>query len=91
MKISKTKQQSVSSFDSNLDTEFIIYGEDHGTYYSETKRAVIYLASHESLDDIMKTITHEVLHHCIEHCDAVIDEEQEHKLIYCIQWSNEYT
>jgi uncharacterized protein YjaZ len=87
----KIQKHPVSSFDSNLETEFTIHGEDHGTYYSETKRAVIYLSSHESLDDVLKTITHEVLHHCIEHCDAIIDEEQEHKLIYCVQWADEYT
>ena len=46
---------------------------------------------HESLDDILKTINHEVLHHCFadngENED--MDEDQEERLIYCMQWAGE--
>jgi len=44
---------------SQLITDFAIHGEDFGVYYSETKRAIIYLINHESLDEILKTINHE--------------------------------
>ena len=75
---------------SQLITDFAIHGEDFGAYYSETNRAIIYLINHESLDEILKTINHEILHYIFDLFDLVIDEEQEHKLIFKIQWAKEY-
>ena len=40
------------------------HGDNRGIYYAETGRALIYLPMHESIDDIIKTINHEVYHHC---------------------------
>ena len=75
---------------SQLITDFAIHGEDFGAYYSETNRAIIYLINHESLDEILKTINHEILHYIFDLFDLVIDEEQEHKLIFKMQWAKEY-
>lgn len=63
--------------------------DNRGIYYSETKRAIVYLAMHESLDDIFKTINHETYHHCFSILDEAddMDEDQEERLIYCMQWA----
>jgi len=45
---------------------------------------VVYLNKHESLDDIIKTVDHEVFHFCVTKLDEKIDDEQEHKMIYSI-------
>ena len=43
---------------------------------------------HESLDDIYKTINHEVYHHCFALWDEVkMDEDQEEKVIFNFQWA----
>ena len=67
------------------------HSDNRGIYYSETKRAVIYLAMHETLEDIYKTINHEVYHHCFSAADEVdnMDEDMEERLIFCIQWAEE--
>ena len=75
---------------SQLITDFAIHGEDFGAYYSETNRAIIYLINHESFDEILKTINHEILHYIFDLFDLIIDEEQEHKLIFKMQWAKEY-
>ena len=63
--------------------------ENHGIYHSETKRAIINLGTHESLDDLFKTINHETFHHCFVEADEIddMDEDQEERMIYCIQWA----
>jgi len=44
---------------------------------------------HESLDDIYKTINHEVYHHCIAQWDEVkMDEDQEEYLIFQLAWAH---
>ena len=67
--------------------DFRLGGENRGLYYEETSRCLIFLNNHENLEDIYKTNTHEVLHHCIEDTGVEIDEEQEEKLIFNIQWA----
>ena len=73
----------------NLKIDFRCRKDDNrGIYYSETQRALIYLGMHESLDDVYKTISHEIYHHCfniLEEADGM-DEDMEERLIYCIQW-----
>ena len=71
-------------------TEFRFDGEDQGTYYPDSNRCVVYLNKHESLEDITKTIDHEVFHYCVDKLDIKIDDEQEHKAIYYLQWADEY-
>ena len=71
-------------------TELSLYGEDQGCYYTETKRCVVYLNKHESSYDIRKTIDHELFHYLLDKLKVNIDEEQEHKLIFYLQWAEEY-
>ena len=74
----------------NLTVDFKIGKEDNrGIYYSETGRALIYVSMHETLADVYKTINHEVFHHCFEingESDKM-DEEQEEKVIFNMQWA----
>ena len=70
--------------------ELSLYGEDRGCYYTETKRCVVYLNKHESTYDIEKTIDHELFHYLFDKLKVKIDEEQEHKLIFYLQWAEEY-
>ena len=74
----------------NLRLDFRARRDDNrGIYYAETRRAFVYLAMHESLDDIFKTIDHETYHHCFAEAGEAddMDEDQEERLIYCLQWS----
>ena len=44
---------------------------------------------HETLADVIKTINHEVFHHCFEmngESDKM-DEDQEEKVIFNLQWA----
>lgn len=76
------------SIQSMVSVDFRIFGtENRGIYYHESKRAVIYLNKHESLEDIIKTIQHEMIHHCINMHDIEIDEDQEEALIFQISWA----
>ena len=63
--------------------------DNRGIYYSETSRALIYLAMHETLEDVIKTINHEVYHHCFEDNGETekMDEEMEESLIYSFAWA----
>ena len=36
--------------------------ELRGVYYSETDRCLIFLPMHDTIEDVYKTITHEVFH-----------------------------
>ena len=46
---------------------------------------------HETLEDVIKTINHEVYHHCLEENGESVkmDEEQEEKTIFFLQWAEE--
>ena len=63
--------------------------DNRGIYYSETKRAVIYLAMHETIEDVYKTINHETYHHCFAEAGEAdeMDDDQEERLIFCLQWA----
>ena len=65
--------------------------ENRGIYYSETSRAIIYLAMHETIEDIYKTCTHETIHYCLDEAGESedMDEEQEEKLIFSMAWAAE--
>jgi len=63
--------------------------ENRGIYYQETARCLIYLPMHETIEDLYKTITHEVLHHCFEQDDDLtMDEVQEEAIIFHTQWAD---
>ena len=74
----------------NLSTDFKIdHNENRGIYYEETKRCIIYVPMHETIEDLLKTIDHEVYHHCftvLEESDDM-DEDQEERLIFNLQWA----
>ena len=65
--------------------------ENRGVYHSETKRCVIFLPNHEIIEDIYKTIEHEVLHYCfdVNEENENMDEDMEERLIFCLQWAEE--
>jgi hypothetical protein len=54
-------------------------------------RIIIFPHHHESLEDIYKTITHEVIHYCLaKYKHEELDEYEEHDLIFTHQWIDEY-
>ena len=60
----------------NLSTDFKIdHNENRGIYYEETKRCVIYVPMHETIEDLLKTIDHEVYHHCFNITDGFEGEK----------------
>ena len=63
--------------------------ENRGVYFAETERALVYLPMHESVEDIYKTINHEVYHHCFEVAgeSEKMDEEMEEDLIFQLSWA----
>ena len=69
--------------------DFKITGESRGLFYEETNRCLIFLNQHETIEDLYKTITHEVLHYCIEESGVQLDELNEESLIFNMQWANE--
>tara|TARA_Y100000590_G_C15471416_1_gene920311 strand:+ start:340 stop:594 length:255 start_codon:yes stop_codon:yes gene_type:complete len=66
-----------------------IGGENRGIYYSETKRCLVYLPNHETIDDIYQTITHELVHYCLDVFDVTeeIDEDMEERVIFNLAWA----
>ncbi|MEC7863697.1 MAG: hypothetical protein VYB55_01380 [Bacteroidota bacterium] len=67
------------------------HDDNRGVYYSETDRCHIFLPNHETIEDIYKTIDHEVFHACFDKADEAenMDEEMEERLIFCLQWAPE--
>ena len=63
--------------------------DNRGIFYEETSRCLIYLPMHETLDDLYKTISHEVFHFCFDKAGEAehMDEEMEEKLIFQLQWA----
>ena len=64
--------------------------ENRGIYYEETKRCLVFLSMHETLEDVYRTITHEVIHHCFTILDETdnMDEAMEESLIFNMQWAD---
>ena len=65
--------------------------DNRGMYYSETDRCLVFLPNHEDVEDIYKTIDHEIFHACFDKADEAenMDERMEERLIYCMQWAPE--
>jgi predicted Zn-dependent protease len=75
--------------DSKITVNMIAVGEDNrGIYYPESQRIIIYLNKHESFEDLLKTINHELIHHCINICGETMDDDQEEKCIFCMSWAD---
>ena len=75
----------------NCKTDFRVYGDNRGIFYGETNRCLIYLSNHETLSDLMSTIQHEVVHHCLDKLgeNEAMDEDQEEKCIFFMAWADE--
>ena len=74
----------------NLTTNFVVRPSDNrGMYYENTRRVLIYLPQHENIEEIYKTLAHEVFHHCfsIMDEDENMDESSEEALIFNLQWA----
>ena len=75
----------------NLTVEFRLHRSDNrGMYYETTKRCLIYLPMHETMEDVIKTINHETFHHCFTVIDESdnMDEEMEESVIFNLQWAD---
>tara|TARA_R110002020_G_scaffold148219_2_gene324041 strand:+ start:868 stop:1098 length:231 start_codon:yes stop_codon:yes gene_type:complete len=64
--------------------------ENRGIYHSETERILIYPTQHECMEDMLYSITHETIHYALDKAEETLDEDQEEKLIFRIQWANEW-
>ena len=64
--------------------------ENRGIYHSETERILIYPTMHENIEDMLYSIIHETIHYAIDKAEETLDEDQEEKLIFRIQWANEW-
>jgi hypothetical protein len=73
-----------------VNSDFRVYGTDRGNYFSETDRIIIFLSPHETLDDLLSTITHEYIHFCINESGEIMDDDQEERLICIMSWAEEY-
>ena len=64
--------------------------ENRGVFYSETDRCLVFLPMHETIEDVFKTITHELLHAIFDNSPEVptMDEDQEERLIFFTQWAH---
>ena len=65
-------------------------GDTRGIYYHETQRILIYPLQHENVTDLLYTITHELIHLSLDKLDEDLDEDQEEKIIFYLQWSDEF-
>ena len=89
--IAKISQSSFFSVPSDVTSDFILVNRDgdKGRYYSETKRAIVYLFPHTQINDLISSINHEIYHHVIDGDELDLDEEQEECLIDKLTWALE--
>jgi hypothetical protein len=73
-----------------VNSDFRVCGTDRGNYFPETDRIIIFLHPHETLDDLLSTITHEYIHFCVNESGEIMDDDQEERLIYIMSWAEEY-
>lgn len=72
-----------------VNVELRTYGEDRGHYFANSERIVLYLNSHECLDDLYKTLQHELIHHALNKLEIDLDEDQEERAIFAMAWAEE--
>ena len=89
--ISKISSSTFCSVPSDVTSDFVLVSRDgdKGEYYSETKRAIVYLLPHTQINDLISSINHEVYHHAIEADKLNIDVEQEECLVDKLTWALE--
>jgi len=74
----------------NLSVDFKVqHADNRGIYFEETNRCLIFLPMHETMEDVIKTINHEVFHHCFTVIDESdnMDEQMEEDVIFNLQWA----
>lgn len=69
-----------------MDFNFDI--EDRGIHYPESGRVLINPSKHESLQELLDTMDHEMLHPALDEFD--LDEVQQHWVIKKIAWIDEF-
>ena len=72
-----------------IDFRFDGY-DNRGIYHSETERILVYPTQHECIEDLLYTISHETIHYAIDKADETLDDDQEEKIIYKVQWAEEW-
>tara|TARA_B100001559_G_C16146154_1_gene459764 strand:- start:224 stop:472 length:249 start_codon:yes stop_codon:yes gene_type:complete len=75
-----------------IDLRINGYDDDNrGIYYGESGRCLIFLTNHEAIEDIYKTMNHEIIHYCLDKAGESenMDEDMEERLIFCVQWADE--
>ena len=72
-----------------IDFRFDGY-DNRGIYHSETERILVYPTQHECIEDILYTISHETIHYALDKADETLDDDMEEKIIYRIQWAEEW-
>ena len=72
-----------------IDFRFDSYN-NRGVYHSDTERILVYPPQHECVADILSTISHEIIHYALDKSEETLDEEQEEKIIYKLQWAEEW-
>jgi hypothetical protein len=73
-----------------VNSDFRTWGSDRGNYFPETDRIIIFLNQHETLDDLLSTITHEYIHFCVSEAGEIMDDDQEERIIYIMSWAEQY-
>ena len=72
-----------------IDFRFDGY-DNRGIYHSETERILVYPTQHECIEDMLYTISHETIHYALDKADETLDDDMEEKIIYRIQWAEEW-
>ena len=67
----------------------IEHNDARGIYHPDTNRVDIYPIQHENIEDMYYTIVHESIHYIIDQYEEEIDDDQEHRLIFAMQWAEE--
>jgi len=78
----------------NIDFKVGLHPDSNelGVYLPTSKRIIIYLPHHSSIEQIYDTIEHETIHAILDKYkhDSDMDEYQEHSLIFALNWIDEY-
>lgn len=75
----------------SLTVDFKFVGENNrGLYYPNSKRIVIYPSKHETIEDLFKTIQHELIHYVIDEHGEELDEDQEERAIFLMSWADDF-
>ena len=64
--------------------------ENRGIYHSETERILIFPTQHECIEDMLYSIIHETIHYAVDKAEETLDDDQEEKLIFRMQWADEW-